>query len=300
MKKLFKEPLLVFLLLGGAIFALYQQIPNDYQPDNAEIMVTEGQIKGLLERFEKVRQRLPSEEEEDGLIQNYVREEILYREALALGLDKDDGIVRRRLNQKMDFLSEDLASLVEPSEQELQVYLAKHQDDYLKPSRFSFRQIYFNTSKRGESAQSAALSLLAKLKAEDTSDNTSTDAMGDPLMVAHQFEHETERGIQRALGADFLKALGEIDTRGWHGPISSGFGLHLVHIDEHTAGKVFELNEVREQVIRDWSAQKREQTNKIFYQNLRKRYTVKVENLPKKNSASENITTSLSMNEAVE
>ena len=282
------------------MFALFQQVSNDYQPDNAEIVVTEGQIQALLARFEKVRQRLPSGEELDGLIQNHVREEILYREALALGLDKDDGIVRRRLNQKMDFLSEDLASIVEPSEQELQAYLANNQGDYRKPSRFSFRQIYFNTRKRGESAQSAALSLLAKLKEKASNEYTGTDSMGDPLMVTHQFKLATDRDIQRALGTDFLKALGEIDTGGWHGPIPSGFGLHLVHIDEHIVGKAFELNEVREQVIRDWSAQNREQTNQIYYQNLRKRYTVKVEKLSNPSSASEDITTKLSMNVTAE
>jgi parvulin-like peptidyl-prolyl isomerase len=289
MKRIFKEPLLIFLLLGGAIFALFQQVSNDYQPDNAEIVVTQGHIQALLKGFKKVRQRSPSGDEVDALIQNYVREEVLYREALALGLDQGDSIVRRRLTQKMEFLSEDLASLNQPSEQELQAYLTKHQDDYRQPSRFSFRQIYFNTSKRGESAQSSAMSLLTKLKAQDTG----TDAMGDPLMVKHQFNHETEREIQRVLGDTFLKALREIPAGGWQGPIRSGFGLHLVRIDEHAIGKASELNEVREQVVRDWSSKKREQSNEMFYKSLRKRYTVKVEN----NSAVQN-TTSLSMNEA--
>lgn len=287
-----KEPLLVFLLLGGAIFAFFQQVANDYQPDDAEIVVKERQIQALLERFEKIRQRLPSEEEVDGLIQKHVREEVLYREALALGLDKDDGIVRRRLTQKMEFISEDLASLDKPNEQELQTYLTEHQDDYRVPSRFSFRQIYFNTSKRGDSAQSAAMSLLAKLKAQDTN----ADAMGDSLMVKHQFNLETEREIQQVLGEAFLKAIRDIPAGGWQGPIRSGFGLHLVHIDDRVAGKASALNQVREQVVRDWSSKKREQTNEIFYKNLRKRYTVKVENYSQNNSASENIKT-VSMNE---
>jgi parvulin-like peptidyl-prolyl isomerase len=273
MEKVFKEPLLVFLLLGGAMFALFQQVSNNYQPDNAEIVVTEVQIQALLERFEKVRQRLPSEEEVDGLIQNYVREEVLYREALALGLDRDDSIVRRRLTQKMEFLSEDLASLNQPTEQELEAYLTKHQDDYRQPSRFSFRQIYFNTSKRGDSAQSAAMSLLAKLKTQDTN----TEAMGDPLMVKQQFNHETERDIQRVLGEAFVKALREIPAGGWQGPIRSGFGLHLVRIDEHMVGKASELDEVRKQVVRDWSSEKQKLTNKVFYKSLRKRYVVIVE-----------------------
>ena len=287
MKSLFKEPLFVFLLLGGVIFALFQQVSNDYQPDGAEIVVTQMQIQALLKRFEEVRQRLPSEEEVDGLIQKYIREEVLYREAIALGLDQGDVIVRRRLSQKMEYISDDIARLDEPTEQELQAYLTSHQDDYRQPSRFSFRQIYFNTSKRGESAQTTAVSLLAKLKAEDANTDTVAQAMGDPLMVAHQFNAVSEREIQRVLGGDFLKSFGEVAVGSWQGPINSGFGLHLVHIDEHTAGKASELNDVRELVVRDWSSKKREQTNKMFYEKLLKRYKVKVETYSKITSAND-------------
>jgi len=295
MKKVFKEPLFVFLLLGGAMFVLFQQVTNDYQPDNAEIVVTEGHVQSLLLGFEKVWQRSPSEKEVDGLIQNYIREEVLYREALAMGLDKDDGIVRRRLSQKMAFISEDLASLDKPEEQELQTFLAAHAEDYRQPSRFSFRQIYLNTSKRGESAQADAIALLAKLKAQDSN----AKSLGDPLMVKHQFNLETERDIERVLGAQFLQSLNDIPTGSWQGPISSGFGLHLVRVDERIEGKTPELKDVRDQVVRDWESKKRNQTNETFYENLRKHYTVTVENHSRNNTASEN-TTKLSMIQAIE
>ena len=294
MKKVFKEPLFVFLLLGGAMFVLFQQVSNDYQPDNAEIVVTEGHVQSLLLGFEKVWQRSPSEKEVDGLIQNYIREEILYREALVMGLDKDDGVVRRRLRQKMEFISEDIASWDKPEEQELQVFLAAHEKDYRQPSRFSFRQIYLNTSKRGESAQSDAIALLAKLKVQDSN----AKSLGDPLMVKHQFNLETEREIKRVLGSQFLQSLNDIPTGSWQGPISSGFGLHLVRVDERIDGKLAELKEVRDQVVRDWESKKRNHTNETFYENLRKRYTVKVENHSRNNRASENIT-KLSMIPAV-
>lgn len=273
MKNVFKEPLFVFLLLGGAMFVLFQQVSNNYQPDNAEIVVTERQIQSLLLNFKKVWQRSPSEKEVDGLIQNHIREEVLYREALAMGLDKDDGIVRRRLSQKMKFISEDLASLDKPEEQELQAFLAAHADDYRQPSQFSFRQIYLNTSKRGESAQSDAITLLAKLKAQDTN----AKSLGDPMMVKHQFNLETEREIKRVLGAKFLQSLNDIPTGSWQGPISSGFGLHLVRVDQRIEGKASELKEVRDQVVRDWESKKRNLTNEMFYENLRKHYTVTVE-----------------------
>ena len=296
--KIIREPLFHFLLAGVALFVLFSAV-NKNRPgfgnSDSEILISEGRIYSITQKFAKVWQRPPTEKEVKGLIQNYIREEILYREALAMGLDRDDTIVRRRMRQKMEFISDDIARLDEPTVQDLQAYLTKHQEDYRQPSRFSFRQIYFNTSKRGESAQSAAMSLLAKLKAQDK--NANTDTMGDPLMVKHQFNNETEREITRVLGEDFLKALREIPVGDWQGPIRSGFGLHLVHIDENIAGKASELNEVRELVVRDLNAEKRKQTNEMFYENLRKGYTVKVENYTKKSSASEN-TTSLSMKEA--
>lgn len=293
MKKVFKEPLFVFLLLGGAMFVLFQQVSNDYQPDNAEIVVTEGQIQSLLLGFEKVWQRSPSKKEVDGLIQSYIREEIFYREALAMGLDKDDSIVRRRLRQKMEFILEDIASLDKPEEQELQVFLATHEEDYRQPSRFSFRQVYVNTSKRGESAQSDTIALLAKLKVQDSN----AKSLGDQLMVKHQFNLETEREIERVLGSQFLQSLNDISAGSWQGPIRSGFGLHLVRVDEHIERKTPELNEVRDQVVRDWELEKRNQANETFYENLRKSYTVKVENYSSNNALSEN-TTKLSMIQA--
>lgn len=293
MKKIFREPLVVFLLVGGAVFALFQQVSNDALPDNVEIVVTKGHIQALLVGFEKVWQRSPSAKELDGLIQNYIREEVLYREALAMGLDRNDGIVRRRLRQKMEFISEDLANLDAPEEQELHAYLAAHQEDYRQPTRFSFRQIYFNTSKHGQAAQADAMTLVATLQAQDADVAT----LGDPLMVKQQFHSETEREIERALGSQFLQSLRETPTGSWQGPITSGFGLHLVRIDERIDGEISKLNDVRELVIRDWASVKRKQTNEAFYETLRKRYKVTVENLKGENKSNES-TTKLSMNKA--
>ena len=271
--KLLKEPLFIFLLLGGALFALFQQASSNYQPDNAEIIVSEAQIRSLLFGFEKVWQRPPSQEEFEGLIQNFIREEVLYREALAMGLDKDDGVVRRRLSQKMEFLSEDIARLEQPTEQELQTYLAVHQDNYRQAALFSFRQIFFDTSKRGQAAQSGAIALLEKLQVQDSDAVT----LGDPLMIKHEFKNETETEIKRVLGSQFLELLNGVSVGSWQGPIKSAYGLHLVHIDERTESKAAELNGVREQVVRDWGIQKRKRSNEALYESFRKHYSVTVE-----------------------
>jgi peptidyl-prolyl cis-trans isomerase C len=290
MEKILKEPLLVFLLLGGAMFLLFQQVSNDNQSDNSELVVTERQIKALSLGYEKVWQRPPNEKEVEGLIQNYIREEVLYREALAMGLDKGDGVVRRRLHQKMEFLSEDIASLDEPTEQELQDYLLANQDAYRQPARFSFRQVYLSVSKRGQTAQADAVALLSKLEKQDR--NAAT--LGDPLMVNYQFNLATGQEIERVLGREFLQSLNETPTGNWQGPLSSGFGLHLVRIDKRIESEAPGLNEVRKQVVRDWGSEKRKQTNETFYEGLRKRYTVKIENNSRNNIPSGN-TTKLSM-----
>jgi len=270
------------------MFVLFQQVSNDALPDNAEIVVTKGQIEALEVRFEKVWQRSPDAKELNTLVESYIWEEVFYREALALGLDKNDGVVRRRLSQKMQFLSEDLADFEQPDDQTLQLFLDKHVHQYTQPSRFSFRQIYFNTSKRGEAA-----SLLVKLKRGEVDSRI----WGDPIMISHQFDSMRETEIERILGAHFVQALSETPTGSWQGPIESGFGLHLVFIDKFVASKVPELDDVRTQVVRDWSAKKRTETNQIIYQKARQRYHVVVEEYVGNNSA-EKSTARLSMNAA--
>ena len=220
-------------------------------------------------------------------MKKHIREEVFSREAFAMGLDQDDAVVRRRMSQKMEFLSEDVANLEQPTEEELQAYLVAHQGDYRKASRFSLRQIYFNTSKRGQSAEADAIALLAKLQVKDSD----AASLGDPLMLKHEFKNETETEIQRALGSKFLQLLNGVSVGSWQGPIMSGFGLHLVHIDERTEGGAPELDEVRDQVVRDWGVQNRNLSNKAFYERLRKRYTVTVEDYSPTSMPSQDSTT---------
>ena len=270
-----KEPLVYFLLLGAGLFVLFQQVSNDDLTAGdqlEEIAVTEGRIRVLSLGFEKVWQRPPSEMELDALIENFVREEVLYREALAMGLDRDDPIVRRRMKQKIEFLSEDLAGLEQPTDAELQVYLTANRETYREPSRYSFRQVYLNVNKRGQSAETDALDILAKLRSQDTN----ADAVGDSIMLPRQFDLATEQDIERALGREFLQGLQQTPVHGWQGPIRSGFGLHLVDIGGRVNGEIPRLDAVRDVVYRDWAAEKREQANAAFYDALRKRYRVTV------------------------
>jgi len=271
-----KEPLLHFLILGLALFVIFEQV-SDYGfsggGQGEELVVTEGRVQALVLGFKKVWQRPPTQQELDGLIEGFIREEVLYREALAMGLDRDDPIVRRRMQQKIEFLSEDLAGLEEPDDKTLQAFLNANAETYREQSRFSFRQVYINTSQRGESAESDAIELLANLRSRKS------DAInaGDSLMLKHQYTNETEREIERSLGRQFLQALRETPLGNWQGPIVSGFGLHLVNISERSDGKIPDLESVRDAVFRDWSFEMRKEADKAFYESLRKRYEVTVE-----------------------
>jgi parvulin-like peptidyl-prolyl isomerase len=156
----------------------------------------------------------------------------------------------------------------------LQAFLDASPDAYRQSSRYSFRQVYLNSGQRGQSAESDAKTMLAKLRVGEAD----AASAGDSLMLRYQFDNETDREIERALGRQFLEGLVKSPTGSWQGPIVSGFGLHLVYVSGRIDGEIPELSEVRDQVFRDWSSERRKQANEAIYQNLRKRYEVTVKN----------------------
>ena len=276
MIKIFKEPLVHFLLIAAGIFLiseLFSGVNSSESSQQDEILITQAQIKMISKGFEKTWQRPPSKQELESAIEVYIREEVFYREALAMGLDRNDGIVRRRLSQKIQFLTEDLASLEEPEDTILNAFLTTHADDYLRPARFSFKQVFLNTSKRGASAQTDAANLLKQLKKNDRN----AAELGDSLMVAHQFTDVAEHDVSRSLGDDFLKAITTTPKGSWQGPVKSGFGLHLVRIDNREQQMQAELSEVRDAVLRDWKSEKLKLTNEAVYNSMRSQYKISVE-----------------------
>lgn len=275
----FKEPLIIFMCLAGAIFVLFQLRPTAYQTKNSEIVVSEATFTSLLAEFEKGWMRLPTEQESDELIDHYIHEEVLVREAIAMALDKNDEIVRRRLRQKMEFLSEDLAQFNEPDEQDLEKYLDKNKHKYWQDSRYSFRHVYFNTTQYGQAARVDALSVLKFLQENDEG-IVDIKSLSDSLMMKTNFINVAKSDIQSLLGSQFAQALSDLPVGSWQGPITSGFGIHLVLINERLDGEPPELNNLREVLVRDWTLEQREKSNKAFYNNLRSRYKVKMEHSP--------------------
>ena len=212
-----------------------------------------------------------------GLVRDRVREEVYCREAKALGLDQDDTIIRRRLRQKMEFISDDIAAQAEPTDAELTAYLQAHPDSFRVGPRFTFQQVYLNPAKHGENRARDAAQLLAQLN--QAGNNAAAAQLGDSLMLEHQFVDLPAGEVAKQFGEKFAARLAELAPGQWQGPVESGYGVHLVLVSERTEGRLPALAEVRDAVRRDWENAQRLEMNDKFYQELLKRYTLTIEGL---------------------
>jgi hypothetical protein len=275
LKNWLKEPLLHFLLIGAMLFALFYQVAEPVDVSDNRIVISEADIDRMITLFERKLQRLPTQQELTGLIEAQIREEILYREALAMGLNRDDTIVRRRMAQKVEFMFNDLADAADPADAELQGFLDDNQDKFVEPARTSFVHVYLNADKRGDSVEADAQQLLQALSSNQSQTDPST--AGDPFMFGYTFENQSEHQISRMFGRDFAKSLVTLTTGSWQGPVASGYGLHLVSIKERTDAWLPPLTEIHDAVLYEFLAERRQQANQAFYQALRDRYDVIVE-----------------------
>lgn len=275
MRRLIKEPLLHFFALGAVLFALHLWLRGPLAESGERIHVTAAQVDQLALGFARNWQRPPTREELAGLVDDFVREEVLYREAVGMGLDEGDTIVRRRMRQKLEFLSEDLAPIPEPDDAALSQYLAVHADTYRVAPRLALRQVFVSRDRRGDAAERDARALLAKLSADP-----SAALAGDPSLLPGTVALSPLPDVARTFGADFAGALLALPVGRWSGPVESGFGLHLVLVEAREEGRAPALDEVRDAVRNDWTNAQRSQANEAFYQGLRARYEVFVDPLP--------------------
>lgn len=270
-----REPLIHFLLLGAALFAAYTQLHRTGAADVREISVSTGQIEHLAEGFTRVNQRPPTPEELQGLISDYVRGEVYVREALALGLDRDDLVIRNRLRQKMQFISEDVAAMTQPSDEQLRAYLQAHSDIFRLEQQYTFSLVYFNPDRRHDHLAHDAQQALETLRAGVA--GTDLAAQGDPFLLDREFQSLPATEVSKQFGDTFAKRLAELPIGTWQGPIESGYGLHLVLLQARTAGRMQTLEEARAAVTREWMNEERLRANEVFYQELLKRYKVVIE-----------------------
>ena len=273
--RLFREPLFRFLILGALIFVAHGVITRHQTDKPGEIVVTQGAVENLVTGFTRTWQRPPTEDELRGLVSDYIREEAAYREALALGLDRDDMIVRRRLQQKLEFLSDDLATRTQPSDADLQSFLQAHKGMFQTEPLLSFRQIYFNPQLHGVNLRRDAARVLDRLRTQG-SHKSEIDA-GDPFLLQQNFDDVSPADLKNTFGEKFASAISALPVGSWQGPIDSGYGAHLVYVAQYTPGRLPDLAEAREQVRRDYfDARRREATDK-FYNALLRRYSVRIE-----------------------
>jgi hypothetical protein len=231
---------LVFWLVNPA------GMPNSGQ----RIVVGAGRIEQLATVFVKTRQRPPTRKELQGLIDDFVLEEVYYREALAMGIDRDDTVIRRRLRQKLEFLTDDTHAVVIPTDEELAAFLVDNQDKFRATPTYTFRQVYFNPQRHGDSSQFDVAEHLAILR-------TGGAHTGDASALPEVFEQSTRQGIDGTFGLGFSEALDKLTLGEWHGPVPSGLGIHLVLLEARTEGRLPGLAEIRSVVAREWSNARR-------------------------------------------
>jgi hypothetical protein len=273
--KLLREPLVHFLILGAILLFASNLVNKRTSGDARKIIITQGQIEHLEDTFTRANQRPPTEEELEGLIRDYVRGEVYYREALALGLDRDDAPIRQRLRQKMEFISEDVAAQAQPTEEQLRSYLKNHPDKFRVDQCFSFRQVYLNPDRHGNHVAHDAQQLLAKL--DPAGGKVKISELGDPFLLDPKCDDVSFNDVAKDFGDKFAASLDKLPVGKWQGPVESGLGIHLVYVSKRTPGRIPQLDEVRDAVRREWANDYRLEANEQFYQGLLKHYTVTVE-----------------------
>ncbi len=270
-----REPLLHFLLIGLGLFALYHYLNQGNTGAPREIVVSESRVEALAENFAKTWMRPPTAQELKGLVDDYVAEEVYYREAVAMGLDRDDTVIRRRLRQKMEFISEDVSTAVTPTDAELETYLKRHAEKFVQPPRLTFQQVFFSTDRRHDAARRDAEKLLSELDA-GRGPARPMEA-GDPTLLPPTMESASPQEIANTFGSEFAEAVERAPVGQWSGPVQSGFGVHVVRVDRREAGTMPTLAEIRPIVQREWEADQRKNVNQELLATLRAKYEVRVE-----------------------
>ncbi|CAN7414848.1 peptidylprolyl isomerase [Phyllobacterium sp. LjRoot231] len=272
---LLSEPLLHFLVVGMLLFGFYRiAAPQpETTADSQKIELTKDDMRQLAVTWLAQGRPLPTPEQMQILMDQKVTQEILFREAVALGLDRDDEIVKRRMAQKMDFLAADLATIDEPSPVELKVWFEHNSDRFSLPPHASFRHLYFSFDKRGQASQGSAAAALA-LIADKSPDSAEVAAVADPFMFRTYYGDATPEQTAKEFGPEFAKALFNLTPGSWQGPIQSGYGWHLVRVESIEPGRVPAFEEVAPEVKSAWLDDRYREIKSAALDEMRSRYVV--------------------------
>jgi parvulin-like peptidyl-prolyl cis-trans isomerase-like protein len=266
--------LLQFLVLGAALFGLFHLIDRNKADPPARIVVSSARIANLADGFTRTWRRPPSNEELQGLVDDYIRDEVFYREGRAAGLDRDDVIIRRRVRQKMEFFADDL-STPEPSEAQLTAYLVSNPARFRTEDQLTFHQIFLSATRRASTIDDDSKQLADALAHADAAVDATT--LGDAFLLGQDFQALSQTEVAGIFGDGFAKRLSVMEKGRWQGPIASSFGQHFVYIAERIPGSLPSLDAVREAVRREWSNARRLEAEQKLYASLRERYEIVVE-----------------------
>jgi hypothetical protein len=270
-----REPLVHFLLIGAALFGFFRWTGGSGGPDSGRIVIGPGQVEHLAVGFARTWRRPPTQQELKGLIDDFVREEMATREARSMGLDREDTVIRRRLRQKLEFLVEDAAEAVPPTDAELQAWLDAHPEDYHRDPQVAFRQVFLSPDRRGDGVDADARELLQRLEPQGASADIAR--LGDSIMLPAEFDLAPLTLASRMFGNEFASGLAGLEAGRWAGPIPSGYGLHLVFVTERIEGRAPELEDVRDAVARDLLTRRRKEQLESMYERLLERYDVVID-----------------------
>jgi hypothetical protein len=272
MQKLIKDPLVHFLAVGVALFALAAWRGQSVSAGREEIVVTAEQVAQARAAAAVLQGREPTPEELRALIEPTVRDEVMYREALALGLDENDDEVRRRLIEKMSYLTQDLADPAAPSEQALHEFYAANPATFTIPALVSFDQVFFSPGTRGDALEAAAAAGLAALRA-----GRAPVEVGDRTPLRESYDDAPREQVAVLFGDDLADALFGTAPGEWAGPFRSDFGLHVVRLRSRTAERLPAYDEIAARVAEEYGAQRRREANERAYRQMRERYDIVIE-----------------------
>ena len=276
-RRLLRDPLIHFLLIGAAIYGSYSLLEDEpAQDDVRTVVITQEEIKALTEQWTRLWQRPPTGPELADLLRQHVRTQILYREALAMGLDRQDPVIERRLAQKVELLSRSLVTPEPPPEDVLATWYADNADQFREPDRYTLHQLFFDPDRRGDATVADATAALETLAAlPDLPEDLS--GYGDDSIMQKYYPGRTELELRKLFGSGFTDQVVKLEPGRWHGPIRSGFGVHLVYVDDVLRPTTPDLADIRDRVQEAWMLEQVEQRSQRFLDELVSRYEVDME-----------------------
>ena len=269
-----REPLLHFLLIGLALFVAYDRL-GPAGGDGARIVVTRATVDELERQFAARWMRKPTAQEVSGLVDAWVRDEIFHREGLALGLDRDDPVIKRRLRQKLEVMQEESLGGDAPTDAELGRYLARNADRFREPLRLTFEQVYFTGDAPAAEVERAVADARAALAR-----GADPGTLGQSTMLARRYDAASVETVATDFGAPFAARVAELPTGSWQGPIASAYGAHLVRVTARKPATLPSLEQIRPAVIRAWESDRRAKAAAEAYAGMRSRYRVEIEARP--------------------